>query len=103
MEIRLPRNFLKVSDGPLPFSITKGAKTMKRFLILLILFLVGIGGCTPTNIGPFVTDIAYDGEGNLTVTKNMLVLDSFAKTLSIGGNPQTIVIKAASKDPPKSK
>ena len=78
----------------------KGAKMVRRFLLVLFLVGIGIAGCTPTNIGPFVTEIAYDGEGNLTVTKNMLVLDRFAGTLSVGGNPQTVVIKAAKKELP---
>jgi len=69
---------------------------MKKLLILLILCLIVMAGCS--NAGPFVTDIAYDGEGNLLVTKNMIVLDAFMGTISNGENPQTIVIKAPKKE-----
>jgi len=65
---------------------------MKKLLILLILCLIGLAGCS--NAGPFVTDIAYDGEGNLLVTKNMIVFDGFMGTISNGENPQTVVIKS---------
>jgi len=51
-----------------------------------------VAGCS--SAGPFVTDVAYDGEGNLLVTKNMIVLDGFNWTISNGQNPQTIVIKS---------
>lgn len=64
----------------------------RRLLILLILCLVGLAGCS--SAGPFVTDIGYDGEGNLVITKNMIILDGFMGTISNGENPQTIVIKS---------
>jgi len=70
----------------------KGAEMKRRFLILLILCLIGLAGCS--SAGPFVTDIGYDGEGNLVVTKNMIVLSNFSGTIGNGDNPQTIVIKS---------
>ena len=68
---------------------------MKRVMLISLLAVIAVGGCS--NAGPFVTDIAYDGEGNLLVTKNMIVHDAFMGTISNGKNPQTIVIKS----PPK--
>lgn len=70
---------------------------MKRLLILLILCLVGLAGCFETRAGPFVTDVTFDGEGNLVVTKNMVVHDSFTATISNGENPEIVVIKAPKK------
>jgi len=70
----------------------KGAEMMRRLLILLILCLIGLAGCS--SAGPFITDIGYDGEGNLVVTKNMVVFNYFAYAISNGDNPQTIVIKS---------
>lgn len=66
---------------------------MRRLLILIILCLIGLAGCIQS-AGPFITDIAYDGEGNLLITKNMIVLDNFSGTISNGENPQTIIIKS---------
>ena len=66
----------------------------RRLLILLILCLIGLAGCFETNAGPFITDIGYDGEGNLVITKNMIILDGFTGAISNGANPQTIVIKS---------
>jgi len=67
----------------------------KRFLIILILCLFVLAGCT--TIGPFVTDVHYDGDGNLVVTKNTIVYDGFNGTMSVGENPQIIVIKIPNK------
>ena len=69
------------------------AKILVSLFVLLLALTVA--GCS--SAGPFVTDIAYDGEGNLLVTKNMIVLDAFMGTISNGENPQTIVIKAPKK------
>ena len=70
----------------------------RRLLILLILCLIGLTGCNAVGVaGPFVTDIGYDGEGNLMITKNMIVCDYFMHTISNGENPQTIVIKSPKK------
>jgi len=66
------------------------AKILVSLFILLLALTVA--GCS--SAGPFVTDVAYDGEGNLLVTKNMIVLDGFNWTISNGQNPQTIVIKS---------
>ena len=72
---------------------------MRALLIVLAVVGVLVAGCSmKTNAGPFVTDIAYDGEGNLLVTKNMIVLDAFMGTISNGENPQAIVIKAPKKE-----
>ena len=71
------------------------AKILVSLFVLIIVglfVLLAAAGCS--NAGPFVTDIAYDGEGNLLVTKNMIVLDAFMGTISNGENPQTIVIKS---------
>ena len=72
----------------------------RRLLILLILCLIGLTGCIANAVGvagPFVTDIGYDGEGNLVITKNMIVCDYYMHTISNGENPQTIVIKSPKK------
>jgi len=71
----------------------KGPKMLRIFLILLTLLLVGVAGCLPS-AGPFVTDVSYDGEGNLLVTKNTIVYHVWAGTISNGENPQTVVIKS---------
>lgn len=74
----------------------------RKLLILLILCLIGLVGCTTvTTAGPFVTDIGYDGEGSLVITKNMIVYDYFVGTISNGENPQTIVIKSPKRTPIK--
>jgi len=65
---------------------------MKRLLIFLLLCFIGLAGCSYA--GPFVTDIGYDGEGNLVITKNMIVFNGGVGGLSNGENPQTIVIKS---------
>lgn len=70
---------------------------IRRLLILLILCFLVLSGCTYTLGGPFVTDISYDDEGNLLVTKNTFIYKSFSGYQN-GENPQTIVIKT-----PKSK
>ncbi|MBA7496447.1 hypothetical protein ES702_07055 [subsurface metagenome] len=72
---------------------------MRLFLILLILCLIGLAGCS--SAGPFVTDIGYDGEGNLVITKNMIVFNNFMAHISNGENPQTIVIKSPKDRPIK--
>ena len=68
----------------------------RRLLILLILCLIGLAGCESYSsyAGPFVTDIGYDGEGNLVITKNMISYNYFSAAISNGDNPQTIVIKS---------
>ena len=75
---------------------------MKKLLLVSlvgVLLVVGLAGCSmTTNAGPFVTNIAYDGEGNLLVTKNTVVLNAFMGTIHNGENPQTIVIKAPKKE-----
>ncbi|MBL7185079.1 MAG: hypothetical protein ISS70_02040 [Phycisphaerae bacterium] len=57
-------------------------------LLAALMFVVGC-----TNAGPFVTNIAYDGEGNLLVTKNTVKFDAFFGTIHNGDNEQTIVVK----------
>lgn len=67
----------------------------KLLLILLMLLLIGLSGCTPMVLGgPLVTDIAYDGEGNLVITKNSIMYDPFWGSVFMSDNPQTIVIKS---------
>ena len=67
----------------------------RRLLILLILCLIGLAGCSPIGVGgPFVTDIGYDGEGNLVITKNSILYDPFWGSFFNSDNPQTIVIKS---------
>lgn len=74
-------------------------KTLLIVSLVGVLLAVGLAGCsTKTTAGPFVTEIAYDGEGNLLVTKELVVLDAFMGIISSGGNPQTIVIKAPKKE-----
>jgi type IV secretion system protein VirB7 len=60
-------------------------------LILLLAAAACIGGCSTA--GPYVTDVAYDGEGNLLITKNTVVFDAFFGVVSTGDSEQTIVIK----------
>jgi len=70
---------------------------MKRLLIFLVLCFIVLSGCTSgvgVAAGPFVTDIGYDGEGSLVITKNSIVFDPWWGTLSNSDNPQTIVIKS---------
>lgn len=62
-----------------------------RILVILLLGAMLVAGCT--SAGPYVTDIAYDGEGNLMVTKNTVKFNWFFGTVHTGENEQTIVIK----------
>ena len=75
---------------------------MKNLLIVSLvgmLIAVGLVGCSPIIVGgPFVTDIAYDGEGNLLITKNTITYDPWWGHFSNGANPQTIVINALKKE-----
>ena len=72
---------------------------MKRLLILLILCLVGLTGCTV----PWVHyEYGYDGEGNLVVTEWRTRFHRSTISLLTHGiiddeNPQTIVIKSPKK------
>ena len=53
--------------------------TSRTQLLLAVLFcLVAATGCTETSpgfrvIGPYVTDVTYDAEGNLVLTKEKIV------------------------------
>ena len=72
----------------------------RRFLILLILCLVGLTGCTVP--GPSVYEYGYDGEGNLVLTEWRTRFPRSAISLLTSGmidgeNPQTIVIKSPKK------
>ena len=62
-----------------------------KIIVILLLGALLISGCTTA--GPFVTDIAYDGEGNLVVMKNTVVFNWFFGTVSTGDKSQTVVIK----------
>jgi len=77
-------------------AFVKGLMMKRRILILLILCLFGLAGCTYNLGGPYVTDIAFDDEGNLLVTKNTLIYKEFSGYQN-GENPQTTVIKAPKK------
>jgi len=59
--------------------------------VLLALALLLVSGCTTA--GPFVTDIGYDGEGNLVITKNSVKYDAFFGTVSTADNEQITVLK----------
>jgi len=72
-------------------------KTLLIVSLVGVLLAVGLAGCSSA-AGPFVTDIGYDGEGNLVVTKNMVVFEYWGQTISNSENPQTIVIKAPKKE-----
>lgn len=64
---------------------------MSKLLILLLICLIGLTGCT-TTAGPYVTDVSFDGEGNLMITKNTVVLNAFLGAINNGDKPQTIII-----------
>ena len=66
-------------------------KTKIVLTLVLGVVAVYVAGCS--NAGPYVTDVSFDGEGNLLVTKNMIVFNGFFGTVETGSNPQTIVIK----------
>jgi hypothetical protein len=57
------------------------------------------GGCT--HAGPYVTNIAYDGEGNLLVTKNTVVFNGFFGTIGNGDKETTVIIPAPHSAQPK--
>jgi hypothetical protein len=78
-------------DGVLNIQEFKMKIVFCSLLALVLMSLVFISGCT--NAGPFVTDIAFDGEGNLLVTKNTAQFNWFFGTISSGENEQTIIIK----------
>ena len=74
-------------------------KTLLIVSLVGVLLAVGLAGCSPIIVGgPFVTDIAYDGEGNLLITKNTVTYDPWWGDFSNGANPQTIVIKTPKKE-----
>jgi hypothetical protein len=67
-------------------------KTVKK-CILLVAILMGfhlLQGCT--HVGPFVSSIAFDGQGNLLVTKQTIKFDPFFAILS-AEKEQTILIR----------
>ena len=67
---------------------------MRQTLILgalLAVFALTISGCTTA--GPFVTNVAYDGNGDLVITKNTIKLDAFLGVISMGDNEQTTILK----------
>jgi len=68
----------------------------KRILLTLLLAAMLVAGCT--SAGPYVTDIAYDGEGSLLVTKNTVLFNWFFGTIGTGEHEQTIVIKTPKYD-----
>ncbi len=70
-------------------------------MVWLAIVAVMMAGCT--SAGPFVTDVGYDGLGNLVVTKNTIVYDGFFGVLKNGDTPQTYVLAAppALKPPEK--
>jgi len=69
---------------------------MRIASISLMLCLVAAGiilsGCT--HAGPYVTNIAYDGQGNLLVTKNTVVFNGFFGTIENGDKETTVIIPA---------
>lgn len=73
---------------------------MKKSLILLLLCCILIGfiasGCTQA--GPYVTNVGYDGQGNLVITKNTVVFNWFFGTIGNGDKETTVMIRS-----PKSK
>jgi len=71
---------------------------MRSSLILAVLLGVvaaTLSGCTTA--GPFVTDVAYDGDGNLLITKNSVKYDAFFGTVSTGNTEQITVLKTPKK------
>lgn len=64
---------------------------MYKLLIVLVICFIALNGCS--NAGPYVTDVSFDGEGNLLVTKNVVTYNMFLGVVSNGDNPQTILIK----------
>jgi hypothetical protein len=72
---------------------------MMRIVVLAVLALVMVTAMGCSSAGPFVTDVGYDGQGNLVVTKNTIVLDAFFGVVKNGDNPQTYVLAA----PPEKK
>ena len=59
--------------------------------IIFLAFIMLVHGST--NAGPYVTDIGFDGEGNLMVTKNTVVLNAFFGVIHNGEKPQTTLIR----------
>ncbi len=66
---------------------------MKRsqLLIALLAALLFVGGCT--SAGPYVTNVAFDGQGNLVVTKNTVRFNWFFGTIHNGEYENTTVMK----------
>ncbi len=60
-------------------------------LACLLVAAVFIAGCT--SAGPYVTNVGYDGEGNLIITKNTVKLNWFFGTIHNGENEHSIVVK----------
>lgn len=65
---------------------------MKRVIVsLLLVASIFIGGCF--SAGPFVTELSYDEDGNLVVTKDTVEFNWFFGTLYTGEVAETTVIK----------
>lgn len=58
--------------------------------VCLIAGAMLLSGCSTA--GPYVTDVGYDGQGNLVVTKNTVVFDGFFGVVKNGDKPQTYVL-----------
>ena len=54
-------------------------KASIAILVCLGVAAVLLPGCTTA--GPYVTNVAYDGQGNLLVTKNTVVFNGFFGTV----------------------
>lgn len=61
-------------------------------VVCLIVAVMILTGCT--HAGPYVTNIAYDGQGNLLVTKNTVVFNWFFSTVGNGDKETTVMIQA---------
>jgi hypothetical protein len=69
-------------------------RRMRQTLILIVLLGVAVAilsGCTTA--GPFVSDVGYDGNGDLVITKNTVKLDAFLGVISMGENEQITVLR----------
>ena len=60
-------------------------------MIILLAAALALSGCSTA--GPFVTDVAYDGEGNLLITKNSVKFDAFFGVISMNDEEQITVLK----------
>lgn len=67
----------------------------KIYTICLLVITIYLAGCT--TVGPYVTDVGFNDEGNLVLTKSTISLVPGLYQELHSGDPITVIIKAPDK------